>query len=639
VSKIVDVKKYDYYPSTQYLVQLSQAPDVMKKTLSQLISQLETSSLNKAHSTKVIPIMKTRTQKAGGLLALAKQDFNTPSFTVWQDPNSVFDAINNGFLKLNGIYFARPCPKRPRHGFLESRRITSPEQLSEIVRETLKLDPEGEVILMPYIDSDQSAVCTPTQITIGLGHDGATGGKSGAFVFPLGHTSLVDEIWAKELITDTVYMESVKAKNDQIFFVQLRDGPTVAGGITDSWIPADTLVTRVLTPTDDMLEWEKLINAAQPGDVAHIPGGSMVCHAAVHCVLNKVPVIFTSTPTLGDTLKCNTQDQPKILYDGIVDGLTRGLAMQFDVKHGVFDASLFGIHQALSLATSFDGARAVGTSIATILRAAVACCIGETRYCSAGRRMIAGEVFAIDDHDEDDEASEDSRIRSRSKIYVELFTDYSIGRNLLGSCAKIYYDDLNWGSGAYGGMKWADCVAATHNLDTLMIKFITDPSEGTFKKLLGAAHTLINVCHNGGPLLSKVISNAQFEEAARATIVPLHYAAYRMTKWLRSQDARQYVLVELPALPEKPKPKIDTGAMTIYVRQLDNNRLRFQLKRAGVPSYIERDVTGSLKDIQHLLTNSMYKSMHSDSIIQYHRVKAGQWKQLPEAYLAILGLN
>jgi hypothetical protein len=82
--------------------------------------------------------------------------------------------------------FARPCPKVPRHGFVDSRVISNKEELKSLYKEVLKEDPQGEIVLTNFLDN---AVCnavltTGGTISIGPGHNGATAGKN-SFSFPV----------------------------------------------------------------------------------------------------------------------------------------------------------------------------------------------------------------------------------------------------------------------------------------------------------------------------------------------------------------------------------------------------------------------------------------------------------------------
>ena len=253
-----------------------------------------------------------RTQKAIGLATLRYAGLNTPPHLIVQ---SVQEAESYDCLPWPQT-FARPCPLRPRHGFIDSRRVSTVEELRALVAHVLSVEPEGEVLLMPYVNARRSAVMTRNQVTVGLGHDGATGGKPGAVVFPLSHVDIPH--------ADGVshgYVESVISINDEVKFTQLRDGPpSPAPAVT--WIPQDVTVQRVLVPTDDALAWELTCQNAQRGDFAHIPGGTMVCHAAVHCVLHGIPLTFAQEPPrIGDTLKANADEAPKLYLDDVAHGI------------------------------------------------------------------------------------------------------------------------------------------------------------------------------------------------------------------------------------------------------------------------------------------------------------------------------
>src|SRR5882757_8204135 len=132
------------------------------------------------HQAQTLPLAdKMRTQKARGLLRLAGNFFShvaTPEAVLQCEEDVVEDGYTDELL-IKGLHFARPCPKRPRHGFVDSRVVKSVEELKGVVRETLKEDPEGEVMVMKFIPSRLNVVWTPSMLTVGKGHDGATCGK------------------------------------------------------------------------------------------------------------------------------------------------------------------------------------------------------------------------------------------------------------------------------------------------------------------------------------------------------------------------------------------------------------------------------------------------------------------------------
>src|SRR5207237_6510131 len=81
--------------------------------------------------------------------------------------------------KLRPQLFARPCPVRPRHGFVDSRKVKAfdPDVIN-LLKESWAEDPDAELLLTPYIPAEFSGVWRPGLLVLGPGHDGATSGHS-----------------------------------------------------------------------------------------------------------------------------------------------------------------------------------------------------------------------------------------------------------------------------------------------------------------------------------------------------------------------------------------------------------------------------------------------------------------------------
>src|ERR1700733_7280485 len=78
-----------------------------------------------------------QTQKARGLAALARLGViaSVPPFQVYR-------AREVSPSQLVG-YFSRPCPMRPRHGFVDSREGRTVEEGAGLIKETLDADDDA----------------------------------------------------------------------------------------------------------------------------------------------------------------------------------------------------------------------------------------------------------------------------------------------------------------------------------------------------------------------------------------------------------------------------------------------------------------------------------------------------------------
>lgn len=257
---------------------------------------------------------------------------------------------------IPGTLFARPCPQRPRHGFVASRSIDSIADALQVYIEARAADPAAEVLIMPRVDAQWSAIGTASSIVWGKGHDGATAGKGRQFSFPydpaktskLGYnkdkTAYVnrdltawDYRWHKwgagaEIgVQSSHYAEIVygRAKADSTakklrsYVVQLRDGPELLGGAATSHIPSQHYLVRhvVDLPREpDLLAWEAQAAKLPKGSLVVLRFGSLASHAAVHGVQHGHAVMILSkdapAPVRGDKLSpASTQPAP-ITPDG-----------------------------------------------------------------------------------------------------------------------------------------------------------------------------------------------------------------------------------------------------------------------------------------------------------------------------------
>lgn len=266
-----------------------------------------------------------RTQKARGIAALAR---SFPFGSV--PPFRVHRASAVRPEALLGC-FARPCPMRPRHGFVDSRVIHNLDESTELIEETVQADPEAEIVTMPKIDAAHSGVWTPGMLVVGRGHDGATAGTSAWTVPALG------QIVSKKLesdagVNEAPYVELLwKAEEEKPHqLVQLRDGPKLH--CEQDYVPQKRIVTRILVAAGDLLAWEDTMRSAEIGTVVYHPNGSMASHYAIHAVLNHVPVLVSREPVLGEVLEPTSSEAPR---DPDLDALRAGytLAAQLQVTY------------------------------------------------------------------------------------------------------------------------------------------------------------------------------------------------------------------------------------------------------------------------------------------------------------------
>ncbi len=392
------------------------------------LPELSEDNQNKNLPTLLSDIAEPRTQKARGVRLLAQ--YGSLDSTIIIQNEEQLKGCEVLFKKLTSVVFkARPCPITPRHGFVETRDVGSFEELCRVWEEARAADPEAEVLLMPSIQADWSAIVTPNSLVWGRSNDGATSGK-GAQTLLLGggkFNNLVPAISGQATKTYSVsqtLLDAAGILKDQFPYlefvfedmkpicVQIRGGPK-SKPVLD-YIPKKMIVKAVHKldfevndelpepspcecydedececpePTggisvEDMLAWEALVPTLPKGTVVYHPGGSINCHFGVHCVLNKVAYITTYEPKVGDTISPPKKNQPierEALRRGMRVGIVKGeKKYKVDFKKEAATA-MFMLHNFPSDHGPL-GSWMLGHSASRLYRLLALACLGEYRH-------------------------------------------------------------------------------------------------------------------------------------------------------------------------------------------------------------------------------------------------------------------
>jgi len=480
---------------------------------------------------------KLQTQKARGIRACigyeALFDCHTPR--IWtRNCLRAFDCSEVGVLDCKGEVaywgtalsfplFARPCPIRPRHGFVESRVVHDKDQLDQLVKETLSVDPEAEVFLMKPIDAAWSGVVTNAGIVLGLGSDGATAGRK-SLMIPTPPVQTRDWLGTRTPeaagITTSPYLEVVADRNAIIvpYAVQLRDGPEPPGG-TD-YIPKPIKVRGIIVPPDDLMLWERRVALGLPrGTVVWIESGSLSCHAAVHALLHKIPVVCGGpAPRIGETLS-QSQEPTRLNHDDyillarLISELWQRDWMCPEGSHGAGSAALSigTLHALPAWDNDWRLVRLRAHGVVAMARLMAAACLGETRHwysrnSNGSRDDVPLRCDFLGKH----------QGQGRTDIW------YAAGHlrlpALREACEQSVLDlkDPGWVSG-YGGRKWVVAMNVTIRLLQGLDKFIVDPTPRRWRALVNHWNRAVFVCHNGKvPVLTKWISYEFLSAIAKA---------------------------------------------------------------------------------------------------------------------------
>ena len=440
--------------------------------------------------------MKIKTQKAKGVSISAISDLNAGAIlNIWRG------RIVNDIKKISGPFpaFARPCPTKPRHGFVESKIVNSKSQATSLFKEAIKADSNAEMLLGPPIDAVVSAIVTGDGLlSLGKGHDGATSGKD-SFSIRVAPLAISKATLEAARISDNPYVEivcgneltrnkfssSTKFNLNKLepppstWVVQMRDGPK--GTFTSDFIPKKTEVKKVISPCEDLLEWEEICRNLPEGVVVYSPGSTLASHAAVHCVINNIPFITSYNPTVGSFVEPNEQSKQKD-FDKNTFEQYLAVGQKIIKSDNNFLTFCFAvIHNWAYLKNSSYAERYLGAALGGLAWAGLAACHGEYRHIK-----INGGKYV-----------------DRRSIYKNI--DLSSIETIKKTTKIDFFYKLK--SASFGGQLWNDSFI-------IALSLIHNLRDGKIKDAIQEANKLINASHNGGHLLNKFVDNSVFDIAA-----------------------------------------------------------------------------------------------------------------------------
>jgi hypothetical protein len=455
---------------------------------------------------KVLGGWPIRTQKAKGLVELKNASFLMPDFKIY-DVQGIEPSTLLG-------HFIRPCPVRPRHGFVDSRKIDTVEQAEIIIKETLAADPDAEFVLMPYVNAEFSGIWTPGHLAVGLGTDGATAGKTAVTIPALGDALNTSSgsyssstIGSRAGIENAPYVELLWQKQYgelQTQFVQLRDGPKLPNQI--DYIPTTIKIENIIVAKGDLLAWEKKMRAnLPPGTVIDHTGGSLASHYAIHAVLNHIPILISRKPVLGETLE-PTQDKETPMD---IQALRAGFVIACDINMGedmegyknAAYVMLAGCHHTTVWSGKYD--LLLGMAMGCAWRLTVIASLGEGRHHDSNSRRRANK----------------SRDRVYSKAWDKTDTQYT--RLKFMQTINLFLNGDKWPGSNFGGKSWFKLTRnAVDMYNALVAK---KPAEA-----LEALNQLVHSAHNSGWGFNKFIEQRELDRTAKNPI----YASLKIAPFL-----------------------------------------------------------------------------------------------------------
>lgn len=463
-----------------------------------------------------------RTQKAKGIHALATRGY--------LEHDVRFHKIETADPSKMVGQFVRPCPMTPRHGFVDSRMAETLEDAKRIIEETRAADDQAEFIVMPFMESKYSGIFTPGLLSVGLGHDGATAGTSSVSFPAIGKYPSINPEDNPSMFTDAGIKDSEYIEilwEDQLSHptpVQLRDGPRVSQELDH--ITKKIKVKKVVKAEGDLLEWETKMKKVPAGTVVYHPNGSLASHYAIHAVLNKVPIVISFEPKVGDLLEPKTESK-EINIDLVRAGFMYAQELEFtESKYNEFQLAakimLASLHHISLWAGRYDFLIGIGMGFA--YRLTIVAALGEYRH---NRRRF-------------------KKNRDRDAIYEEywpLTSKKETSERMI--CAMKSFACDKWGSN-YGGEAWFTFAKhATDMLNHLITGNVTEAIE--------AYNRCVNAAHNNGWAFNKFCANHVMSEAAQNPVSVLLFAGPALHKAVQIMQDNELISVYASAFADFEK--------------------------------------------------------------------------------------
>ena len=434
--------------------------------------------------------------------------------------------VGRGHTRPTFPFFARPCPTVPRHGFVDSRTVVDFADLLTMCADAVAADKDAEIIIMQQLDGDASAVLTANSVAIGPGNDGATSGRSIILYGPLfanstSHKQLIKR--AKIADGDVPYVEAVEQAG-RWSLVQVRGGPPVP--VCEDYIPAPVTVKVVLVARHDydLLQWEKDVaaGAKKAGFVVDASSMTLTSHFAVHAVVNKVPVLTSRAPVVGDKLEPAGVDWKAEDYKRLADQINQvdymlsnpGTSSLID-NNALAQLAIGALHMAGQPVPATEAQlRLTAFGVVGAVKLMSMACIGEARHLHSNSRGV--RICRAHRHDVKINKAQVSAslavmqqmtktVRSRGRDAY-----YDMGKRIpLAALGSIMYPvglifrDVNWDS-AYGGEAWAGIVSGCRSMIRALQQFSKRPDAQSWARVVEHWNEAIHREHNGhAPALSK----------------------------------------------------------------------------------------------------------------------------------------
>ena len=447
-----------------------------------------------------------KTQKAIGIFQGIPQFFNEYSyaynFLAPMDHEYLSECINltNDYIRYP--IFARPCPKVPRHGFVESRVIYSSSEAKALIKEVLNQDPEGEVIYGPYLKNIRSSAVYVSSglLSVGPGNDGATAGKH-SISFPIASHKFYKGFLDTAGINDkSVYFETLHCPDSGCYLAQIRGGPEVSGTIKD-YIPKEVVVKKIVCPTNNLLKWEKQVKTFDKGTIVYGKGFTLASHAAIHCVINGIPFVTSKKPKIGNVLKptegARVSIDRALFRKGVAAALKRVPYLEYkNDSNEDMQFCLTVLHNWPYLKWSEHASWILGAATTMF-----------TKICTT---LVCGEYRHVNGYNGGHE--------ERDSVYINAATHTKKYANSLWSKCRQFYSRL-WAD-CVGGVPWAICAWYSASIWDSIVKIYNknsnEVSDAEVSEIIGLMNKTVNLEHNESWWFDKIMFEGGLNFAAES---------------------------------------------------------------------------------------------------------------------------
>ena len=507
---------------------------------------------------------RIRSQKAAALLRY-ERDYNrcyeVPRHTMVLLLDDGPKHIRDWFSRNDKEFaFLRTAPLTPRHGVLESTMIKSDDFLMDWARlrnSMLELDPEGCLILQPFIDADYSAVMAPGKYAvIGQGHDGITAGHGLSITLPLRGTRLLRNLeklnfdpdmhevefvsWSKWGIDRHLeeqdnafgtYLTQIRGAENHVSMAPPPEGVSVNGIIPDGRVD----VSEVFEATGlEQVAWlEEFItkDKVPDGFVVSEPNGSLLSHICAHCRAHGIPYVIGHVdvgdswvePASGwvvndpdNTFTANPYDPSQYVteFRAGVQYANHHWQKQFG-----WLATFFHQWASMPMSDPKVVAYLAGVFAGWIVKAVFAISAGELRHSMDQNKTHSPDIPVFLHAVLGDGIMEEVTVTSNPSTITKVRKHYYAGvqriviedfrqvANLLDYMRLQFR--TNWCS-SYGGPKWADGAKHGRDAARALADFLDG---GDYEEVLASINSLENCVHNTGHLFNKFLQKPAFDYA------------------------------------------------------------------------------------------------------------------------------